>query len=178
VGISGTPSGYRVLLALAAVVVAVGAVSLVVTGAGRTAPTPKPSASSGPTLIPLDCASGQLQLHGAYNECASIDTATRSCDDSMAELDDIFRLTTPAHHHYELYVDIQQFTGPGDYPLTEGALQVDFYDGNGAEWSSVAGSVTVITNDGRSGTVHAILEPWVGNTSALALSISGPWSCD
>jgi hypothetical protein len=26
--------------------------------------------------------------------------------------------------------------------------------------------------------VHAILEPWVGNTSALALSVSGPWSCD
>ena len=176
-GISGTPSGYRVLLALAAVVVAVGAVSLVVTGAARTAPKPKPSASSGPTLIPLDCAADQLQLHGAYNECASIDTATRSCDVTMVALDDTFRLTTSVHHHYELDVDIQQFTGPGDYALTEGALQVDFYDGTGAEWSSVTGSVTVIAGDGRSGTVHAILEPWVGNTSALALSVSGPWSC-
>ena len=176
-GISGTPSAYRVLLALAAIVVAVGAVSLVVTGAGRTAPTSTPSASPGPTLVPLDCAPGQLQLHGAYNECASIDTATSSCDDSLVGLDDIFRLTTTAHHHYELYVDIQPSTGPGDYELTEGALQVDFYDGNRAEWSSVAGSLTVIAQDSRSGTVHAILEPWVGNTSAQALSVSGPWSC-
>jgi hypothetical protein len=127
--------------------------------------------------MPLDCAPGQLQLHGAYNECASIDTATRSCDDSMVGLDDIFRLTTSAHHHYELYVDLQRFTGPGDYGLTEGALQVDFYSDTGAEWSSVAGSLTVIAHGGRSGTVHAILEPWVGNTSALALSVSGPWSC-
>lgn len=175
-GNSGTPSAYRILLALAAVVVAVGAVSLVVTGAGRPAPAPKPSASPGPTLMPLDCAPGQLQLHGAFNECASIDPASRSCDVTMVALADIFRLTT-SDHHDELYIDIQQFTGPGDYGLTEGALQVDFYDGNGAEWSSVAGSLTVIANDGRSGTVQAILEPWVGNASTMALGVSGPWSC-
>jgi hypothetical protein len=176
VGISGTPSAYRILLALATVVVAVGAVSLVVTGAGHMAPKPRPSASSGPTPVPLDCASDQLQLDGAYNECASIDPATRSCDVTMVGLDDIFRLTTSGHHDL-LYVNIQQLTGPGDYQLTEGALQVDFYDDTGAEWSSVAGSLTVIAQDSRSGTVHAILEPWVGNTSALPLSVSGPWSC-
>jgi hypothetical protein len=46
-----------------------------------------------------------------------------------------------------------------------------------ADWRSVAGELDVISSKRPSGTVYANLEPWVGNISALPLSVQGSWSC-
>jgi hypothetical protein len=117
-----------------------------------------------------------LELAGAFNECASIDAATRSCHVTMTGLDDSFDLTGSGHH-FELFIEVPQFVGPGGYGLGPGALQVEFYDQNLAEWRSVAGGLTVFDKAGRAGSVDATLEPGIENSGAPPLSVSGPWSC-
>ncbi len=175
-GTSGKPSASRVLLLLAVVVVAVGGVSLLVTGAGRTTPVNHAVLPVARTPEPLNCEPDQLALVGAVNECASIDAASRSCDITMVAIDNTFNLTSSVHH-YELDIEVPQFAGPGDYALGQEALTVVFYGDDGAEWRSVTGTLTVVDDQGRSGTVDAILEPWVGNISVIPLSVSGPWAC-
>ena len=61
--------------------------------------------------------------------------------------------------------------------LSSGAAQVDVRDDMNADWRSVAGELDVISSKRPSGTVYANLEPWVGNISALPLSVQGSWSC-
>jgi hypothetical protein len=180
VGISRQPATPRVLLWLAVVVVMVGGMSWFVTGAGRGTPAPTSSASleatPGPTPTPLNCLANQLQLIEAFDECASIDPTTRSCDLTQEAIAVTLTLTDAANG-FEVDIDIPQYRGPGGYGLNNGGAQVDVRDATNAEWQSVAGSLNVISEQGPSGNMDANLVPWVGNISALPLNIEGPWSC-
>ncbi len=180
-GISGRPPVSRVVLWLVAFVVGVGAVSLLVTGAGRKPPTPPPSSSleatPGPTPVPLNCLADQLQIVGAFDECAAPEPGIDSCSvttQSMAELVRFVSLT----HQYELDIEIAHYAGPADYVLSSGAMKVEVReDTTGGVWRSVVGDLNVSARDGRSGTVNAVLEPLGSNFSDLPLSVIGPWRC-
>ncbi len=170
---------------LAFIVVMVGGVSWVVTEAGREAPAPthgaspassSPALTPGPTPNPLMCLPDQLQLVGASNACVSLDLRTRSCDVTQVGMDATFYLSDGVHT-YELELGISTYSGPGSYQLSSGAAQVDVRDDMNADWRSVAGELDVISSKRPSGTVYANLEPWVGNISALPLSVQGSWSC-
>jgi hypothetical protein len=170
------------VLWLVAFVVTVGAVSLLVTGAGRIAPTPPPSASSGPTPgptpVPLNCLAGQLQMVGAFDECALPDSAVRTCSVTSVSLNGLLRFSSPSHE-YELDIEIAQYAGPADYGLSSGPSKVEVReDTTGGEWRSVVGDLNVSAKDGRSGTVNTVLEPLGSNFSDLPLSVVGPWRCD
>ncbi len=175
-GISGKPPASRVLLVLAMVVVAVAGVSLLVTGAGRKPPLDRALLPVAATPTPLDCKPQQLSLVGSLNECASVDSSTGSCNVSSVGLIAIFNLTSSAHQ-YELDMQVSKFVGAGEYPMGEGNGEVEFYDATGSTWAGVAGGLTVTDNEGRSGTIQAILEPSPDSTSFTPLSVTGPWSC-
>lgn len=175
-GISGKPSASRVLVLLAAVVVAVGGVSLLVTGAGRKPQAGRALPPVAITPTPLNCKPQQLSLVGSLNECASIDSATGSCNVSSVGLIAIFNLTSSAHQ-YELDMRVSKFVGAGEYAMGEGNGEVEFYDATGSVWTGVAGGLTVIDQEGRSGTIEAVLEPSPDSTSFTPLSVTGPWSC-
>jgi hypothetical protein len=182
VGTSGRPPASRVVLWLVAFVVGVGAVSLLVTGAGRKPPTPPPSAQSeatpGPTPVPLNCRADQLQMVGAFDECASPEPGVHSCSVTTQSMAVLVRLSSPAHR-YELDIEIAHYAGPADYGLSSGAMKVEVReDTTGGVWRSVIGDLNVSARDGRSGTVNAVLEPLGSNFSDLPLSVVGPWSCD
>jgi hypothetical protein len=173
VGISGKPSPLRVVLMLVVFVVAVGGVSLLATGAGRT--TPVNHAALPVARVPplLTCEPDQLALAGPLNACASIDSATRSCDATAVGVLAIFNLTSSAHH-YKLAINLTDFVGQRVYALDEITSTVAFRDDNGDEWTSVAGSLTVVDPEGRSGTINATLE---SSFSVLPLRVVGRWSC-
>lgn len=175
-GISGKPPASRVLLLLAVVVVAVGGLSLLVTGAGRKPPLDRALLPVATTPTPLDCKPQQLSLVGSLNECASVDSSTGSCNVSSAGLIAIFNVTS-SDHQYELDIQVSKFVGPGEYAMGEGNGEVDFYDGTGSDWRGAVGGLTVIDHEGRSGTIQAILEPSPDSTSFTPLSVTGPWSC-
>lgn len=174
--ISGKPSASRVLLLLAVVVVAVGGMSLLVTGAGRKSPVVHALLPVATTPTPLNCKPQQLSLVGSLNECASIGSATGSCNVSSVGLIAIFNLTT-SDHQYELDMQVSKFVGPGEYAMGQGNGEVEFYDATGSVWTGVAGGLTVLDEAGRSGTIQAILDPSPDSTSFTPLSVSGRWSC-
>ena len=158
---------------LVVVAVAVGGVSLLATGAGRTTPvhhTVRPVAGA-PAL--LSCEPDQLALAGALDACASIDSATRSCDATAVGVLAIFNLTSAAHH-YQLAINLTDFVGQRVYRLDEITSTVAFRDATGNEWTSVAGSLTVVDPEGRSGTINATLE---SSFSVTPLRVVGRWSC-
>lgn len=158
---------------LVVVVVAVGGVSLLATGAGRTTPVSHkvlPVASI-PAL--LNCEPDQLALAGPLNACASIDSATRSCDATAVGVLAIFNLTSSAHH-YKLAINLTDFVGQRVYALDEITSTVAFRDDKGSEWTSVAGTLTVVDPEGRSGTINATLE---SSFSVIPLRVVGRWSC-
>ena len=180
-GISGRPPVSRVVLWLVAFVVGVGAVSLLVTGAGRKPPTPPPSPPPGatpiPTPVPLNCLAHDLQIVGAFDECASPETGNRSCSVTMASMDAVLGFSSPTHH-YELDIEIPDYAGPADYGLSSGAMKVEVREETtGDVWRSVVGDLVVSAKDGRSGRVNTVLEPVGSNSSDLPLSLAGPWSC-
>lgn len=180
-GTSGRPPASGVVLWLVAFVVTVAAVSLLVTGAGRKAPTPPPSAppgaTPGPTPVPLNCLARQLQMVGAFDECASPESTGRSCSVTSASMDAVLRFSSPTHQ-YELDIEITHYAGPADYGLSSGSMKVEVReDTTGGVWGSVIGDLNVSAKDGRSGTVNAVLEPLGSNFSDLPLSVVGPWSC-
>ena len=172
-GTSGRPPVSRVVLWLVAFVVGVGAVSLVATGAGRTTPVNHAVPPVAKTPAPLNCAPDQLALAGPLNACASIDSATRSCDATAVGVLAIFNLTSSAHH-YKLAINLTDFVGQRVYALDDITSTVAFRDDNGYEWMSVAGSLTVVDPEGRSGTINATLE---SSFSVIPLRVVGRWSC-
>jgi hypothetical protein len=173
VSISAKPSPLRVVLMLVVVVVAVGGVSLLATGAGRTTPVNHAVLPVARTPAPLSCEPDQLALAGPLNACASIDSATRSCDATAVGVLAIFNLTSSAHH-YKLAINLTDFVGQRLYALDETTSTVAFRDDNGYEWRSVAGSLTVVSPEGRSGTINATLE---SSSSVIPLRVVGRWSC-
>lgn len=122
-GTSRQPSTPKVLLALASFVVAVGAVSWLVTArsGSRDAPpadTPALIATPGTTPIPLDCAPNQLELVGAFNECvASVPYSAEPCSVSGHVLDVVLRLGGGSFSAF-LYIEVDgPYDGPGTYDL-------------------------------------------------------------
>jgi hypothetical protein len=158
---------------LVAVVVAVAGVSLLVTRAGRTTPVTHAVLPVARTPAPLNCGPYELALAGPLNECATIDSATRSCGATAVGILAIFNLTSSVHH-YELEINLSQFLGQRVYTLDADTATVGFRDGSGAEWTSVAGSLSVADPVGRSGTINATLD---SEFSVVPLRIVGSWSC-
>jgi hypothetical protein len=158
---------------LVVVVVAVGGASLLVTRAGRTTSVDHAVLPVARTPAPPNCEPDQLALAGPLNECASIDSATRSCDATALGILAIFNLTSSAHH-YELEINLTDFVGQRVYALDDITSTVAFRDDHGYEWRSVAGSLTVVDPEGRSGTINATLE---SNFSVIPLTVVGRWSC-
>lgn len=158
---------------LVVVVVAVGGVSLLATGAGRTTPVNHAVPPAARTPAPLTCEPDQLALAGALDACASIDSATRSCDATAVGILALFSLTSSTRH-YRLAINLTDFVGERVYALDDITSTVVFRDDNGYEWRSVAGSLTVVDPEGRSGAINATLE---SSFSVVPLSVVGRWSC-
>jgi hypothetical protein len=208
-GVSERTRRRSVLLWLAAFVIAVGGGSWLVTGGPRGAPPTHShpvTATAGPTPTPLDCASNELALVGAFNECAKPGAAL-SCSVSGHVLDAVLGLAGTNGDAFLLYIEVYgDYAGPGPYDLpgwqfglgTKDLPKVAVQqDGTGAVsqlvngvptqqyltaslWQSVAGVLTVTGGDGRSGTVSAILELSAGNNSTVrgsTLSVDGSWRC-
>lgn len=154
--------------------------SWVLTGGlgGKVAPQPqsRPGLTPGPTS-PI-CASAQLQLSGALNDCAGINrTSPPSCDVAGISLDSVFELSGAASG-YLMYLTIHTYSGAGRYELNNGAAEVDItQDTTGASWKSAAGVLTMAGNDGRSGRVSATLVSVGSNVAVRPLRVEGPWSC-
>jgi hypothetical protein len=222
-GTSGQSGRQWALVWLAGLVMVFGGASWFVTGgigAQRTPPTHHDPANftPGPTPTPVDCASNQLVLAGAFNECAeavpdarmAAPDATIACSVSGHTLDVVLHLAGTNPDAFLLYLEVNgTYAGPGPYDLPpwphvmgtkddvpKVAIQQDgtsaFWQltnggpiqnyGTDDYWDSVAGILNVSGNDGRSGTVSAILEQSASavNTSTVpgsTLSVNGPWSC-
>lgn len=199
-GTSRQPSTTKVLLALASFVVAVGTVSWLVTANSRVRdapPTDTPAliATPGVTPVPLDCATNELELVGAFNECvASVPYAAEPCSVSGHVLEVTLRLGGGSFSAF-LYMEIDGgYSGPGTYDLPawphplgtakdppKVAVQQDGTGeysglihgvtveqyGSDLLWQSVAGGLVVTGVDGRSGTVTAILELSSGHNATM-----------
>lgn len=159
-------------------------------------PHDTPTLTATPT--PPTCSSQTLQVVeiGVFKECANAapdSTSICSLNDQVLEA----RLRFASNNDvFVLDIEIDgTFTGPGVYELlpwshglgTRGDVpKVVLNDhGNHAVWQSIAGLLTVMRSDGRSGTVDATLQP----PNALPQPSSGPpvqdptigvlgtWSC-
>jgi hypothetical protein len=187
-GKSDQASRHRVLVWLAGFVVIVGGVSwLVSAGINRGTPslahsplsTSSPEATPGRT--PPFCGSGQMELDGAFNDCASIDRSSAdNCAVTPHTIYAVFKLLG-TRHEFLLSLDIPvRYPEPGDYYLTGGS-EVDVTDDvTGAFWRSVAGVLTTTSADGRSGIVNANLTYVAGAATpppVSSLRIQGPWRC-
>lgn len=189
-----------VLLWLVGFVVVFGGVSWVLTGTGRHNAPPSQrhtaSVTPGRTPTPLNCSSNQLELVGAFNECANaVPDAAATCSVSGPVLEAVVRLAGRNSDAFFLYIEVNgAFTGPGTYDLppwpralgTKGdvpklavqqdgtsafwhlvnGVPVQQYD-TAALWQSVAGVLTVTGRDGRSGTVSAILQLSTGHNATV-----------
>jgi len=201
-GTARQPSTTRTLFALAGFAIAVGAVSLLVSGGpGSRAAPPAPSPSPGITSTPLDCAANELELVGAVDECvAPVPYSAEPCSASGHILD-VTLLVGGGSFTAFLYLEVNgPFVGPGTYTLAPwphplgtpndlpkvavqqdgtGAfkqlvhgVRVQHYDTD-VMWQSVAGFLIVTGRDGRSGAVSAILEESVGhNATELGAELS------
>lgn len=186
------------MLLLAALVLGVGVVSWLATGGiGRIAPpatTPSPiartSPSPSPTFLPLSlptCTLGQLALGGAFNDCAAkAPNAASFCSVSAHVLDAVITLQG-GQRNYLLYVEVDgNYNGHGMYTLKPWHAGLDTNDGTakvavreyttGALWQSVAGGLSVLGNDGRSGSMDSDLT-FTGGEATSPLRIAGLWSC-
>ena len=186
------------LFLLSAFAVALAVALLVTTGGiGRIPPpTAHPSAtpsSSPEAVVAPVCRPSQLQLLGAFIDCAgtvqSIQSTTSGCRLSGHVLDAYITLHGDKRD-YLLYVEVDgSYVGPGDYSLppwphslgsNDGTAKVAIRDyQTGALWESNVGVLTVSRADGSSGLVAAFLTPVGGQTTppAQAIKLSGKWSC-
>lgn len=181
-GMSEQPNRPRTFVWLAAFVVVFGAGSWLVTGGIRHNVSPayhSRALPDTPAPTPPVCGSNQLQIFGAFNECA--DVASSFCGVSSQTVDNVF---VPHGTQHTFVVDIGipgGFIGAGDYGLNAGAAEVDVRENvSNAFWQSITGVLTVTASNARSGTVYANLDPWVGNAGGqpyLPLRVQGSWSC-
>ncbi len=130
-GTSGQSSRPRALIWLAGFVMVFGGVSWFVTGGigfQRTPHTHSDPANltRGPTPTPVDCASNQLVLAGAFNECAEAapdarladPVATIACSVSGHTLDVVLHLAGTNSDAFLLYLEVNgTYAGPGPYDL-------------------------------------------------------------
>jgi hypothetical protein len=171
-----------VLLWLVGFVVVFGGVSWVLTGVGRRSAPPTQSLQArvtpGPTPTPLNCSPNQLELVGAFNECANaVPDASSTCSVSGPVLEVVIRLIGRNPDAFFLYIEVNgSFTGPGRYDLPPwphalgtkdevpklavqqdgtsafwrmvNGVPIQHYD-TAALWQSVAGVLTVTGRDGR-----------------------------
>ena len=151
----------------------------------RSHPATFPPPGSTPVI---DCPSAELKVVGIYDECAMAAPAkTSTCGVYGHMLDEVLRYTGD-HQAFAFEIQINgTYDGPGTYNLPSWPFELGTQDGVpkvamfaiGVFWQSVAGVVTVISSDGRSGTVDAILQTSNGSTviSGPMLNIVGRWSC-
>jgi hypothetical protein len=181
VGTSGQPNRSRVLVWLAGFVVAFAAVSFVVSGGVGRLLSQQPRSevvALTPSSKPPVCRSDQLQIYGAFSDCADI--AKSFCDVLADTLDNVFILGGAAHE-FTLNIGVAGgFLGTGTYVLSNGGGEADIRDNTtNAYWLSTTGDLTVTADNGRSGTVQTILDPvaGIGDQSSLPLHMRGSWSC-
>ncbi len=179
-GISEHARRPKPLVWLGGFVVVFGVTAWLVTGGAsvRVAP-PSHSHPPGVTAAPLDCLSSEIKLVGAFNDCASIDSASSNCQVSPPVFNTLFKLLGRSQD-FLLYLMVPGgYSGAGEYRLDTGAAEVDAREfPTGALWLSVAGTLTVTGSDGRSGTVSATLETALGNdVPTNSVTVNGPWSC-
>jgi hypothetical protein len=189
-----------VLLWLAGFVVVIGGASWALTGIGHhSAPVTQSQSAGvtpGPTPTPLNCSSDQLELVGAFNECANpVPDASSTCSVAGPVLEAVVRLVGRNADAFFLYIEVNgDFTGRGTYDLPPwphalgtndnlpklavvqdgtsafwhliNGVPVLQYD-TAALWQSVAGVLTVTGSDGRSGTVSAILQLSARNNATV-----------
>ncbi len=192
-GISEQPSRSKLILWLAGFVVVFSAVSWLVTGGIRVAPSTHghpATALPGATPTPLDCGSSELEVVGVFNECAkAAPDKTSICSRNGQVLDALLRFAGNSQV-FGLDIEIDgAFAGPGSYDLPPwphglgtrdnvAKVAVEEYSAD-TSWQSVAGVLTVTSGDGRSGTVNAVFQ--ASNATAAVpgptLSVIGPWSC-
>ncbi len=136
------------------------------------------------------CSTDQLQVGGAFNECArNAHDATQYCTVSGTTLSNVIVLQG-AQHRYLLYLSIDGgYKGSGDYHLAPWSSSLGVNDGKakvavreyatGAFWQSVSGTLHVSGDDGRSGDVAVNLTFTGGAPSPadFSLGILGPWTC-
>jgi hypothetical protein len=170
-----------VLAWLAGFVVVFAVVSFVVSGGvGRLGSQPTTSEKAPVTASrPPTCRSDQLQIYGAFSDCATI--ARSFCGVLADTLDDVFILGGAAHE-FTLNMGVAGgYLGTGTYALSIGAGEIDIRDNTtNASWLSTTGDLTVTADSGRTGTVQAILDPVAGYTverESIPLHIRGSWSC-
>jgi hypothetical protein len=199
-GERGGSARRSALVWLVGLVVVFGGVSWILTGIGRHDVPPiqshRAGAAPGPTPTPLNCSLHQLELAGAFNECAGpVPDASSTCSVSGNVLEAVVRLAGQSSDAFFLYIEVKgAFVSPGTYDLppwphplgTTGdvpklavqqdgtsvfrrlvhGVPVEQYD-TAALWQSVAGVLTVTGSDGRSGTVSAILQLSAGNNATV-----------
>ena len=177
------PRRRTVVIRLLGFVVVFGGLSWVVTGGFLRGAPPAPQSPPTPRSTPevADCGS-EIQLVGAFNDCAFIDrTSVDDCAVTADTLQAAFRLDGTSHDwHLSLWIS-RTYPEPGDYYLGNGGGEVDVTnDATGAVWKSVSGIITTSTPDGRSGRVNAILQAAeIDQTPAPGptLSVNGSWHC-
>jgi hypothetical protein len=167
-GKSDQASRPRTLLWLAGFPVVFGVVSWFVSwgiDCYMSKPTP------GPTQL---CKADQLELSGAFNECASVDrTSAGNCAVTPRTIRAVFTLLG-SKHDFLLNLEIPvRYREPGDYNLTTGGSEVDIVEYTaGAIWRSVAGVITTTSADGRSGIVRANLTYDAGGSTRHLIFLS------
>jgi hypothetical protein len=123
---------------------------------------------------------------GIYDECATPEAKTSTCDVYGHMLDEVLRFTGN-HQAFALEIQIDgTFDGPGTYDLspsrplgTSPTVPKVAMFATGVFWQSIDGVLTVTGSDGRSGTVNAWLQTSNGTTIVLGptINVIGPWSC-
>jgi len=211
-GASRPPGTRKALLGLASFAVAFGAVAWLATEFSGSHAEPPPdgpriTAASGATPTPLDCAGDELELGGAFTECATtVPSSVDDCSTSGHVFDAVLQLSGSVD--LLLYIEVNgAYAGPGTYDLPpwpyplgtrndrpKVAVQQDGTSafsqlvhgvsvrqyGTDTFWQSVAGSLVITGRGGRSGTVSAILELSAGHNATLPgtrFSVAGAWSC-
>jgi hypothetical protein len=181
-------SRSRAFLVLIGFVVAFGLGAFLVTGGiGRIVPKiPPPNATPSASLTPspVPCVT---TLAGDMSDCtvtaADPVTGSNGCSASADGLHEVIYLHGN-FHNYLLYLNIDDYTGPGTYtihaPATSTspfAVGIREYD-SGALWESGGGTL-MVASGGRSGTLKAFLV-YVGGLvtpPVLGLTVSGRWTC-
>jgi hypothetical protein len=176
----------KLLFALAGFVVVVGGASLVVTGGVGKRLSPTSTQVGGiaitPGPAPPVCGSAQLQLFGAFDECASIDRSNpASCTVSRHVLEVTLNLAGTSGDRYLVDLGIPNFVGTGDY-YGDGVYVIVRELASTPYWQSLTDVLNVTADDGSAGRIYANLQPYDATRggvpeSPLPLRIDGPWQC-